>query len=58
MKFQDLARLLILYDLIARDEVGIAEPDFTPYKTQFVPYYAWSNRGTAEMTVFMPMIWE
>ncbi|NJB85961.1 hypothetical protein GGR26_001729 [Lewinella marina] len=22
-----------------------------------VPYFAWSNRGTAEMTVFLPVIW-
>ncbi|MEO0332020.1 MAG: beta-L-arabinofuranosidase domain-containing protein, partial [Bacteroidota bacterium] len=22
-----------------------------------VPYYAWSNRGTAEMTVFLPVLW-
>jgi DUF1680 family protein len=27
-------------------------------KTQFVPYYAWSNRGTAEMTVWLPLIWD
>jgi len=25
---------------------------------RFIPYYAWSNRGLAEMTVFMPVIWE
>ncbi|MEM6800681.1 MAG: beta-L-arabinofuranosidase domain-containing protein [Bacteroidota bacterium] len=27
------------------------------HKTQFVPYYSWSNRGKAEMTVFMPVVW-
>jgi len=25
--------------------------------TQFVPYFAWSNRGTAEMTVWLPLLW-
>ncbi|MRT91963.1 glycoside hydrolase family 127 protein [Ancylomarina sp. 16SWW S1-10-2] len=28
------------------------------YKTQFVPYFAWSNRGQSEMTVWMPILWE
>lgn len=36
----------------------IKKPTLTPYQTQFVPYYAWSNRGLAEMTVFMPVVWE
>lgn len=27
------------------------------HQTQFVPYYAWSNRGTSEMTVFVPVVW-
>lgn len=27
-------------------------------KTQFVPYFAWANRGQSEMTVWMPIIWE
>ncbi|MEN8703396.1 MAG: beta-L-arabinofuranosidase domain-containing protein [Polaribacter sp.] len=27
-------------------------------KTQFVPYFSWSNRGTAEMTVWLPVLWE
>lgn len=35
----------------------VVKPEFTPYKTQLVPYYAWSNRGTAEMTIFMPVVW-
>ncbi|MGJ8762358.1 MAG: glycoside hydrolase family 127 protein, partial [Polaribacter sp.] len=33
------------------------KPVFKTYKTQLVPYYAWSNRGQAEMTVFMPVVW-
>ena len=36
----------------------ITKPDWTPHKTQFVPYFAWSNRGSAEMTEFMPIVWE
>ncbi|MBU3025321.1 glycoside hydrolase family 127 protein [Zobellia galactanivorans] len=35
----------------------VQKPEWMPYKTQLVPYYAWSNRGQAEMTVFMPVIW-
>ncbi|MDZ8117774.1 glycoside hydrolase family 127 protein [Pontiella agarivorans] len=35
----------------------VSKPDFKPFKAQLIPYYAWSNRGTAEMTVFMPMNW-
>jgi len=27
------------------------------HQTQFIPYYSWSNRGKAEMTVFMPAVW-
>lgn len=35
----------------------VSQPEFTPYKTQLVPYYAWSNRGDAEMSVFLPIVW-
>ncbi len=35
----------------------VTKPNFKMYPTQFVPYYAWSNRGTSEMTVFLPVIW-
>ncbi len=31
--------------------------EWKEFKTQFVPYYAWSNRGTAEMTVWLPLVW-
>ena len=37
---------------------SVKKPVWEKYQTQFVPYYAWSNRGTAEMTVFMPVVWE
>jgi len=35
----------------------ISKPKFESYQTQFVPYFAWSNRGEAEMTVFLPVLW-
>jgi DUF1680 family protein len=33
-------------------------PSMKELETQFVPYYTWSNRGKAEMTVWMPLIWK
>lgn len=36
----------------------VKKPNWKSHETIFVPYYAWSNRGTAEMTVFMPVIWK
>lgn len=36
---------------------AVLKPEFLKYKSKFIPYYAWSNRGEAEMTVFMPVIW-
>ena len=35
----------------------IKMPNWESHKTTFIPYYAWSNRGKAEMTVFLPVIW-
>ncbi|RPD93364.1 glycoside hydrolase family 127 protein [Aureibaculum marinum] len=35
----------------------VKKPSWKSYKTQLVPYFSWSNRGQAEMTVFMPIIW-
>lgn len=48
--------------LIRKDKVAgmynvVAQPEFQTYKTHLIPYYAWSNRGNGEMTVFMPMVW-
>ncbi len=37
---------------------SLKKPEWETIQTQLVPYYAWSNRGTAEMTVFMPVVWE
>ncbi|MGQ1910853.1 glycoside hydrolase family 127 protein [Marinifilum sp. RC60d5] len=36
----------------------VKKPEFTKFKTQLVPNYAWSNRGQGEMTVFLPIIWK
>lgn len=35
----------------------VSKPEFEATKMQFVPYYTWSNRGNAEMTVFLPVMW-
>ncbi len=35
----------------------VKRPNLIPHKTQLVPYFVWSNRGLAEMTVFMPIVW-
>lgn len=34
------------------------KPAWERRNVQFVPYFAWSNRGDAEMTVFMPIVWQ
>ena len=34
----------------------LEKPDWKSVKTRFVPYYAWSNRGQSEMTVWMPIV--
>ena len=36
----------------------VKQPTWRSCETTFVPYFAWSNRGTSEMTVFVPVIWE
>ncbi len=36
----------------------ITKPVWKSARTTFVPYYAWSNRGEAEMTVWMPIVWD
>lgn len=35
----------------------LTAPDWVTTRVRFVPYFAWSNRGTAEMTVWMPLVW-
>jgi len=36
----------------------LKKPDWKEVETQFVPYFAWSNRGESEMTVWLPIVWE
>ena len=36
----------------------LGRPLWQSIPTQFVPYYAWSNRGTSEMTVWFPVVWK
>lgn len=36
---------------------AITKPKWQKHNGQLVPYFAWSNRGQAEMTVFVPVIW-
>ena len=51
------AELLLREDKKSEMYQTVTKPQFKPYKTQLVPYFAWSNRGQAEMTVFMPAVW-
>lgn len=36
----------------------LTKPEWERRKTSLVPYFAWSNRGEAEMTVWLPMVWQ
>jgi len=36
---------------------AVKKPVCKACDVQFVPYYAWSNRGDSEMTVFVPVSW-
>ncbi|RME94173.1 MAG: glycoside hydrolase family 127 protein [Verrucomicrobia bacterium] len=33
------------------------KPTWKKVKTRFIPYFAWSNRGVSEMTVWLPVVW-
>ena len=35
----------------------LKKPNWKSVPTRFVPYYAWSNRGESEMTVWLPIVW-
>ncbi|GGA76046.1 ATP-binding protein [Neiella marina] len=37
---------------------AVTKPVWNEQRVQLVPYFAWSNRGEAEMTVFMPVVWK
>lgn len=34
-----------------------SKPEWKEIDLNFVPYFSWSNRGEAEMTVWMPIMW-
>jgi DUF1680 family protein len=36
---------------------SVSQPQWKTHPVTFVPYFAWSNRGAAEMTVFLPVLW-
>ena len=36
----------------------LEKPIWKRCDTQFIPYYAWANRGPSDMTVWVPAIWE
>lgn len=37
---------------------SLEKPQWETVQTQFVPYFSWANRGSAEMTVWVPIMWE
>lgn len=37
---------------------SLSRSSWKTQETQLVPYFSWSNRGLAEMTVFLPIIWK
>lgn len=51
------AELLIRTDKAEGLYKALQKPEWKKFPTQLVPYFSWSNRGTAEMTVFMPVVW-
>lgn len=36
----------------------VTKPTWETKEVQLVPYFAWANRGKAEMTVWMPVLWK
>lgn len=49
--------------LIRKDQTDelyqtVKQPEWHRQDTTMVPYFAWSNRGLAEMTVFLPIVWD
>lgn len=36
----------------------LGEPAWRSCSVRFVPYYAWSNRGESEMSVWLPVVWK
>ncbi|TRX57991.1 glycoside hydrolase family 127 protein [Thalassomonas sp. M1454] len=52
------ADLMVRTDTPDKMYNSLAKPSWQNVATQLVPYFAWSNRGLAEMTVFMPVVWK
>lgn len=48
---------LLREDSIQTLYANVRRPKLKAVPVNFVPYYAWSNRGQAEMTVFLPVVW-
>lgn len=36
----------------------LLKPEWETVKTSFIPYFAWSNRGQSEMSVWLPLVWQ
>ncbi len=51
------AEFLLRTDRSSAMYTPLAPPEWTPAALRLVPYFAWSNRGTSEMTVWMPLVW-
>ncbi|WP_152285648.1 glycoside hydrolase family 127 protein [Flavicella marina] len=52
------ADVLLRKDKSSKMYRSVDKPTWEKVSTQFVPYYAWSNRGKSEMSVWVPIIWE
>lgn len=52
-----LAKVLIRKDKPSKMYKSVSKPKWKSIEADFIPYYAWSNRGESEMTVFMPVVW-
>lgn len=50
--------VLIRTDNTTNMYADVQQPKWQNHAVQFVPYYSWSNRGTAEMSVFVPIVWK
>ena len=51
------ANLLLRKDKHTGMYRSVDDVQWKVYQANLIPYFAWSNRGQAEMTVFMPVVW-
>ena len=51
------AKALLRANAVESLYAPVTKPQWNPKEVNFIPYFAWSNRGQAEMTVFVPVIW-